>query len=127
MSAQEPTPESGEQFLLYAKASAKYLDICDYVNFYETTHHERVIIGAEGEEQIVIRGGGSKVHLEQVSPLQWMGASLRIMQELISRGILSPVDSTQYLGYMAKISDFAPKFTWLSLLHYDREYRHWQA
>ena len=85
------------------------------------------MVGKEGEEQVIIRSGNAKPKLDQVTPLQWTGASIRIMRDLILKGSLHSNDIDSYLSYMEKIADFASKYTWPSILTYDREYRRWQA
>ena len=65
--------------------------------------------------------------MHSVTPCQWMGVSIYIMSELMSRGELASDHINTYLTYMLKISELASKYTWQSLLRYDREYRRWQA
>jgi hypothetical protein len=125
----QPTLNNGEPGsfpLLQTSKRSKHLDIVDYLRQYETLN-DRVIIGNEGEDQVIIRSGSMRPKLDQVTPLQWMGASIRIMRELIGRGQLKAADTELYLSYMEKIGDFASKYTWPSILMYDREYRRWQA
>lgn len=111
-------------FTSYTKV--KHLDIVDYLRQYEAPS-EQILMGSDGDQQVVLRSGSAKPKLEQVTPLQWMGASIRIMRELITKGSLKVTDCDSYLSYMEKLSDFASKYTWPSILQYDREYRRWQA
>ena len=120
--ASNTNTSSGEQIVTSCRV--KCLDICDFLRHEPV--RERIVLG-DGDEQVLIRSGGSKPRLDQTSPLQWMGASIRILHELVARGDLSTDGITSYLSYMEKISDLASKYTWQSLLVYDREYRRWQA
>ena len=115
-------------FPYYVSSKAhKHLDIVDYLRQYEAPK-EKVLMGHDGEEQVVLRAAGnSKTKLESVTPLQWMGASIRIMHDLVLKGVLKQSDTNAYLEYMQKIGDLASKYTWSSILQYDREYRRWQA
>ena len=117
--------EPGSFPIILSKPS-KHLDIVDYLRHYEPPS-EKVLVGKEGEEQVIIRSGNAKPKLDQVTPLQWTGASIRIMRDLILKGSLHSNDIDSYLSYMEKIADFASKYTWPSILTYDREYRRWQA
>ena len=109
------------------KGGKKHLDITDYVRCFNTVD-ERVLAAGDGDMQVLIRGSGSsKPKLDEVSPLAWMGASIRILRTLIGRGDLALKDIDRYLTYMEKLSDLSAKYTWTSLRNYDREFRRWQA
>ena len=121
-----PHGEPGSFPLFVASKNIKHLDIVDYLRVY-TIEPEKVLFGKDGEEQVVIRNGNTKPKLENVSPMQWMGASIRIMRALNSQGSLKTSDCDKYLAYMEKISDLASTYTWASVRTYDRRYREWQA
>ena len=105
----------------------KHLDITEFVRCFNIVD-ERVLAASDGDMQVLIRGAGSsKPKLDDVSPLAWMGASLRILRALIRKGDLAVKDLDNYLTYMEKISDLSAKYTWSSMRIYDREYRRWQA
>ena len=123
----QPTKNRGDLDMpVFVTGQVKYLDIVDFVRAFDSAY-ERVIAGDAEHEQLIIRTGQLKPKLENISPLQWMGASIRIMRELLAKGQLKNTDIDYYLGYMEKIGDLASKYTWQSLLVYDREYRRWQA
>ena len=104
----------------------KHLDITDFVRcFSSPTEH---IIANDSNMQVLIRGGSSsKPKLDDITPLAWLGGSIRIMRELVRRGDLKASEIDHYLVYLEKISDLSGKYTWASLRTYDREYRRWQA
>ena len=65
--------------------------------------------------------------LEKVTPLQWTGASLRIMARLIQSNKLNVHGVLQYQAYMAMLTSLAESYTWVSILQFDRQYRSLQA
>ena len=78
----QSTTNRGEQDMpVFVTGQVKYLDIVDFVRAFDSTY-ERVIAGDSEHEQLIIRTGHLKPKLEKISPLQWMGASIRIMREL---------------------------------------------
>ena len=59
--------------------------------------------------------------------MQWCGANVRILMELLREGSLTPHSIPDYLAYTAKISDLAAMYQWSSVLQYDDLYRKMQA
>ena len=105
--------------------SRKPLDIVDFVRG-NSGLPERVLYSGDGE-QLVLTRESTKLRLEQVSPSQWMAASLWILRELVACRDLAPFDLSLYSWYLEKVSDLASKYTWASVLSYDKEYRKWQC
>lgn len=71
---------------------------------------------------------GQKTKLTQVAPSQWISANARIMASLIQKGrISSTAQQLDYLAYTAKVGELAGRYSWVSVLHYDNEYRLQQA
>lgn len=87
---------------------------------------EQVLSEQDGQS-IVVKSGAKKLKLESISPAQWIGANARIMAELLRLGKLQYGQIPYYLGYTAKIGDLALRYSWLSVLHHDNEYRFLQA
>jgi hypothetical protein len=54
---------------------------------------------------------------------EWGTANCRLMSYLLQEGKLSRKDIDYYLAYTTKINDMASKFTWQSILSFDRQYR----
>ena len=71
-------------------------------------------------------GGSRKLHLDSVSPLQYMEANARILAKLILRG-MSAADIQKYLAYNILVARLGQRFTWQSVLHFDDEFRSAQA
>ena len=81
------------------------------------------------EDEIALGGGvhiklGSKPKLEKVTPAMWVVANSRIQRQLM----MSPgFDAASYLRYTEMVGEMACRFTWLSVLLFDDEYRQRQA
>ena len=115
--------EAGDYLLSFPKTT-RHLAVTDHLP--SPPPSERVLF-SDGDERVVLHSGVGKPRLESTTPLQWMRASIKIMRELVARGDLALHDINAYLNYMEKIAELATKYTWQSLLVYDREYRKWQA
>ena len=101
----------------------KFRDITDYIGLAETGEH--VLESREGS-QLLIRTGPKKPRIEQVTPMQWCAANMRIMVEMLRDGDLAHVHLMDYVAYTIKVSELANKYTWLSVLYYDQAYRRMQ-
>ena len=101
----------------------KYKDIVDYVE--ESEPVEEIVGQAEGT-QVIVRSGARRIKLEQVSPMQWSAANLRIMIDLLREGQLQPHSILDYVAYTIKVSSLATPYTWPSVLQWDRAYRRLQ-
>jgi hypothetical protein len=62
-----------------------------------------------------------------ISMEEWGAANCRLMSYLLQEGKLSRKDIDYYLAFTTKIYDIASKFTWQSILSFDRQYREVQA
>ena len=109
-----------------SRVSKKHLDITDFVTLADEGT-EQLLMAGEGGDQFVLKSGSRKPKFRDIFPMQWLGASLRIMWALIDKGDLSMPDIGQYLTYLEKLTDISPKYTWESILVYNRQYRIWQA
>jgi hypothetical protein len=112
---------------LLPKQKTKYLDITEFVRAMGQELTQEDVLGESQGGQIVFKTGRKKVHLEQVSPMQWTAASLRIMVEILRTGQLKDHSILDYISYMVKVSELADTYTWVSILHYDRAYIIMQA
>ena len=101
----------------------KYKDIVDYVQE-ESDPVEEIVGQAEGA-QVIVRSG-AKREQEQVSPMQWSTANLRILIDLLREGQLQPQSILDYLAYTIKVSSLATLYTWPSVLQWDRAYHRLQ-
>ena len=57
---------------------------------------------------------------ENISPLMWTGASIKILSRLISDGELNTDGILRYLAYMLRFTQFDISYTWKSMLLHDR-------
>jgi hypothetical protein len=105
---------------------ADFLDIVDFVPNHMSVNQEQVISQGNGVE-IVIKSGPKRLKIESVSPTMWTAANSRILSELLKNGKLATDHIGYYLAYTVKVCDLAQRYTWQSVLLYDREYRRLQA
>ena len=106
------------------KSSSSHYDICDFVPH---SVEEELIIGGQGEQQVVVKSGPKKPKLENLSLSQWSIANLAILYKLTSEGKLVGPAHMDYLSYTTKIYQLVQKCSLSSVLLYDREYRQLQA
>ena len=67
------------------KSSSAFYDICDFV---PTAVEEEMVIGGQGEQQIVVKSGPKKPKLESLTLSQWSIANLGILYKLVGEGKL---------------------------------------
>lgn len=106
------------------KSAPTHYDITDFVS---NTVEEEIIVGGNGMQQVVVKSGPRKPKLENVSLAQWSVANLAILYRLISESKLHAGNILDYLSYTTKICQLVQKYTIVSVLLYDREYRQLQA
>lgn len=106
------------------KSSSSFYDICDFV---PTAVEEEMVIGGQGEQQIVVKSGPKKPKLESLTLSQWSIANLGILYKLVGEGKLAGQALMDYLSYTTKIYQLVQKCSLTSVLLYDREYRQLQA
>ena len=107
----------------------KYADIVDYLAITDNVKEQQVVSTGENGTRLILESASKKPRLESVTPSQWFGANARIMCDLIQKGSLGLGNSSilNYLAYTDKISQLANRFTWTSVLLFDRQYRQLQA
>ena len=102
------------------KSTSNYLDICDFVEV-------EVVLGAQGDQQIVMKSGPKKPRLENITLCQWSVANLAILYKLVGENKLQGTALMDYLSYTTKIYQLVQRYTLVSVMLYDREYRKLQA
>ena len=106
------------------KSNSPNYDICDFVLH---TVEEELVIGGQGEQQVVVKSGPKKPKLENLSLSQRSLANLSIQYKLTSEGKLVGSAHMDYLSYTTKIYQLVQKCSLSSVLQYDREYQQHQA
>ena len=106
------------------KSVPTHYDITDFIS---STVEEEIIVGGNGSQQVVVKSGPRKPKLENVSLAQWSVANLAILYKLVGEGKLHGGNILDYLSYTTKICQLVQKYTLVSVLLYDREYRQLQA
>lgn len=107
-------------------AKAKFLDIVDYVNMVPPVSEEQVFCEEDGV-QVLFRSGVKRPAIETLTIEEWCLANTRIMYELLENGNLGVISLKDYMAYTVKVCDLFRHFERVSVLQYDREYRHFQT
>ena len=106
------------------KSTSSYLDICDFA---QTCVEEEVVLGSQGDQQIIVKSGPKKPRLENLTLCQWSVANLAILYKLVGENKLQGSALMDYLSYTTKIYQLVQRYSLVSVLLYDREYRKLQA
>ena len=116
------------QIFLESAASGKsaptHYDITDFIS---NTVEEEIVVGGNGTQQVIVKSGPRKPKLENVTLAQWSVANLAILYKLVAESKLHAGNLLDYLSYTTKICQLVQRFTLISVLMYDREYRQLQA
>ena len=128
--AQAPVTQSWKDPQIYlssaatGKSAPSYYDIIDFVG---GGVEEEVIVGNTGSHQVVLKSGPRKPKLENVSLAQWTVANLAILYKLQGEAKLTIESIMDYLSYTTKICQLVQRYSLVSVLLYDREYRKLQC
>ena len=106
------------------KSAPSYYDICDFV---PNNIEEELVIGGQGDQQVIVKSGPKKPKLENLSLSQWSIANLAILYKLEGEGKLVGPAVMDYLSYSTKFYQLVQKCSLTSVLLFDREYRKLQA
>ena len=106
------------------KSISTFHDICDFV---PQAVEEDLVVGGQGDQQLVIKSGPKKPRLESLTLSQWSVANLAILYKLVNEGKLVGPSLMDYLSYTTKVYQLVQRFSLTSVLLYDREYRKLQA
>ncbi|MCG8078480.1 MAG: hypothetical protein JAY75_19845, partial [Candidatus Thiodiazotropha taylori] len=106
------------------KSASVFYDICDFVPH---ALEEEVLVGGQGEQKLVIKAGPKKPRLESLTLSQWSVANLAILYKLVNEGKLGGSSLMDYLSYSTKVYQLVQRFSLVSVLLYDREYRKLQS
>lgn len=106
------------------KSASPFYDICDFV---PNSVEEELVIGGQGDQQVVVKSGPKKPKLENLSLSQWSIANMAILYKLVGEGKLPGSALMDCLSYSTKIYQLVQKCSLPSVLLYDREYRQLQA
>lgn len=116
------------QIFLESAASGKsaptHYQMSDFVS---NAIEEEIVVGGNGTQQVIVKSGPRKPKLENVTLAQWSVANLVILYRLVAESKLHAGNILDYLSYTTKICQLVQRFTLLSVLMYDREYRQLQA
>ena len=105
-------------------ASVSYLDICDFV---QSNIEEEVVLGNQGDQQVIVKTGPKKPRLENLTLSQWSVANLAILYRLAGENRLQGPALMDYLSYTTKVYQLVQRYSLISVFLFDREYRKLQA
>ena len=88
---------------------------------------KKTLIGSQGEQKLVIKAGPKKPPLESLNLSQWSVANLAILYKLVNEGNLVGPSMMDYLSYSIKVYQLIQRFSLVSVLLYNREYRKLQS
>ena len=112
--------------MLHPRTPGKSRSLVDFVDDCRQRNQEE-ILAENGLSQSLISYGAKKVKLDQVSMLQFVITSMRILYHLISKQIDSYNEIKHYLAYVIKCMELAMRYEWQSVLRYDDEFRQLEA
>jgi hypothetical protein len=115
------------QVYLGRQTTASAGDALRIINFVSMCESDTEGVEHRLAEGVAIVLPRSRPRLEAITPAQWIAANSRIMATLMQRGELAGEGLLDYLAYTAKIGEMATRFTWVSVLQYDDQYRASQA
>ena len=110
--------------LALGKSVTGFLDICDFV---QCTVEEEVVLGGQGNQQIIVKSGPKEPKFESLTLSQWSVATLSILYKLVGENKLVSSALMDYLSYTTKVYQLVQWFSLVSVLLTDREYRKLQA
>jgi hypothetical protein len=110
----------------FANSKNSFRDIVNYINLVPPVAEEQILC-ADGGIQLVYKGGVRHPQLTSVSIEEWALANTRIMNEMCMSGELKDVALSDYMAYTVKICELFKYYDRVSVLNYDREYRHLQS
>ena len=107
-----------------------YLHIRDYVTILknEGDNEDEEGISLPDGSKFVKAGGSNRPKLDQVSPLQFMESSMRILGKFILNGSVTSLEQVgDYASHIAEVGRLGQKKDWHSVVRYDDTYRQAQA
>ncbi|KAH3711853.1 hypothetical protein DPMN_071528 [Dreissena polymorpha] len=84
------------------------------------------VLRSSGTETIVLKTEEDHPYLGVLLE-EWGAANMRLLNYLLETKELKREDTEYYLAYTARIFEFAEKYEWNSVLHYDFRFRELQA
>ena len=115
-------------FRFLPSQKVKYKKIVDYLEDKSEEEEQELpsSAGAVDQATLLIRRG-KKPKLENVTPLQYIAASLKICVDLMRENELDARGMLDYMSYVVSVCELGETFTFRSLLDYDDAYRRLQA
>ena len=86
-----------------------------------------MVLGGQGDQQIVVKSCPKKTKLESLTLSQWSVANLSILYKLVNENKLIGPALMDYLSYTTKVYQLVQRFSLVSVILFDREYRKLQS
>ena len=116
------------QIYLSAAAAGKSVPFCyDITDFVAGNVEEEIIVWGNGAHQVVLKTGPKKPKLENITLAQWCVANYAILYKLVGESKMNASNILDYLSYSTKICQLVQRYSLVSVLLYDREYRRLQS
>ena len=81
------------------------------------------MLGGHGDQQVIVKSGPKKPCLENLTLSQWSVTNLAILYRLVNDHKLQSSSLVDYLSYTTKIYQLVQRYSLVSVLLFDREYR----
>ena len=103
-----------------AGKSTSYLDICYLA---QSCVEEEVVLGSHGDQQFIDKSRPKNPRLENMTLSEWSVANLAILYKLVGENKLQGPALMDYLSYTTKIYQLVQRYSLVSVMLLDREYR----
>lgn len=88
--------------------------------------HDLVLSTSDDQTSVLVRSDDPHLY-SGITLDEWNGANMRVLNHLLTGGVIARTDMEFYLAYTATVNDFYQKYTWDSILQFDCHYRDQQA
>ena len=84
------------------QAAVKCHEIVTFIQVEDNENEQQ--LWESGDSKVVLKSASKKLKLENVTPMQWSAANIKLLFELVREVKLQPANIWDYLAYTVKIS-----------------------